>query len=430
MDALPPPAPLVIEGNVAENWKKFQQRFRFCLDATGVSEKGDRQQTSLLLHVIGDKALEVYNTFHFDNTADAMQLTTVLQKFENYCAPKTNLTLERFHFNNCNQEAGEGIDSYLTRLKKLGQSCEFGELRDSLVKDRLVCGITDNVTRERLLRQEDLTLEKAEKVCKAAELVKERSKELSGTASTATVHAVRQTKKTNQSNRGTKKQQTCREGSANARPKTQWSANDSGKKHHCRRCDTWHVSGKCPAWSQICGRCKGKIHYARCCLTRPPRVDAVAEAQDDIEGFDLDSVTVDSVKTQRGDWICPLVINGSIVPVKLDTGAQVNILSEADYRQLRDRPRLHPTNETLKGYCQGHIPVKGKCIVTVKHGQDICKMAFFIVPGKAQPLLGRAACERLKLIKAVFAVEAENTQLDKKTESSPSILKDYPEYTA
>ena len=118
MDALPPPAPLVLEGNVAENWKTFQQRFKLYLDATGASEKGERQQTSLLLHVIGDKALEVYNTFHFADAADAMTLATVLQKFEDYCTPKTNLTLERFHFNNCSQDAGEGIDAYLTRLKK------------------------------------------------------------------------------------------------------------------------------------------------------------------------------------------------------------------------------------------------------------------------------------------------------------------------
>ena len=28
IDALLPPAPLVLEGNVAENWEKFQQRFQ------------------------------------------------------------------------------------------------------------------------------------------------------------------------------------------------------------------------------------------------------------------------------------------------------------------------------------------------------------------------------------------------------------------
>lgn len=39
--------------------------------------------------------------------------------------------------------------------------CEFGELTDSLMKDKLVCGITDNGLCERLLREQDLNLEKA-----------------------------------------------------------------------------------------------------------------------------------------------------------------------------------------------------------------------------------------------------------------------------
>jgi len=108
------------------------------------------------------------------------------------------------------------------------------------VKDRLVCGITDNVTRERLLREEDLTRERAEKICNAAELVKERSKELSTTGA-ATVHAVLPTKKP----RGTKKQQTAKqhtdkEKSVDASAKKQGSPDDRARKHHCRQCDTWH----------------------------------------------------------------------------------------------------------------------------------------------------------------------------------------------
>ena len=71
--------------------------------------------------------------------------------------------------------------------------------------------------------------------------------------------------------------------------------------------------------------------------------------------------------------------------------------------------------------------MEGKCIVTVKHGQYSSRMAFFIVPGEAQPLLGKAACEKLKLIKAVFTADAENTQQGEKTipENTPDILNDY-----
>ena len=56
-----------------------------------------------------------------------------------------------------------------------------------------------------------------------------------------------------------------------------------------------------------------------------------------------------------------------ILPMKLGTGVQVNILSDADYNHLENKPQIHSIKETSKGYYQGHITVKGKCIMTVKH---------------------------------------------------------------
>ena len=47
-----------------------------------------------------------------------------------------------------------------------------------MIKDRLVCRIPDNALRERLLREENLDLEKALKLCGAAETVKAQAKEL------------------------------------------------------------------------------------------------------------------------------------------------------------------------------------------------------------------------------------------------------------
>ena len=49
------------------------------------------------------------------------------------------------------------------------KTCEFLNLRDSLIKDRIVLGIISQRVRERLLREDDLTLQKAMQICQAAE---------------------------------------------------------------------------------------------------------------------------------------------------------------------------------------------------------------------------------------------------------------------
>ena len=59
------------------------------------------------------------------------------------------------------QESGETIGQYVIELRKLSETCEFSTLKNSVIKDRIVLGISDTRTRERLFRISDLTLEKA-----------------------------------------------------------------------------------------------------------------------------------------------------------------------------------------------------------------------------------------------------------------------------
>ena len=58
--------PLELTGNLAENWKRFKQRFGLYNVASGMSQKEEKAQTSMLLHVIGEEALAIYNMFQFE----------------------------------------------------------------------------------------------------------------------------------------------------------------------------------------------------------------------------------------------------------------------------------------------------------------------------------------------------------------------------
>ena len=53
-------------------------------------------------------------------------------------------------------------------LRKLSETCEFSTLKNSLIKDRIVLGISDTKARERLFRISDLTLKEALDVVRSA----------------------------------------------------------------------------------------------------------------------------------------------------------------------------------------------------------------------------------------------------------------------
>ena len=70
-------------------------------------------------------------------------------------------------------KAGETIDQFITELKTRAKSCEFCDQHDSMIRDRIVFGVTDTWLKERLLRESsDLTLEKASSLCRAAKVSK------------------------------------------------------------------------------------------------------------------------------------------------------------------------------------------------------------------------------------------------------------------
>ena len=188
MEFLPPQPPLQLNGNIAENWRKFRQKFEVYMSATGGGEKEDKIKTSILLHVIGEEAVEVYNTLTWDVHDNAnppvlipdqqYKLAVVLKKIEDFCLPKHNLVFEMHKLVTCKQQPGVTIDQFVTQLKTRAKTCELGELQNRMVMTQLVTGILDNGVREKLLRMPDLKLSQAIDICKAAETVKMQASEL------------------------------------------------------------------------------------------------------------------------------------------------------------------------------------------------------------------------------------------------------------
>ena len=95
MDKFNQPEPLSFEGNVAENWRRWKQRFQIFMTATGTDTMGDEVNSATLLHFAGPEALEIYNTFTWTVEGDKKNISKILEKFEEYCTPRKNITWER-----------------------------------------------------------------------------------------------------------------------------------------------------------------------------------------------------------------------------------------------------------------------------------------------------------------------------------------------
>ena len=87
--------------------------------------------------------------------------TAVKAKFELFFVKKKNIIYERARFNRRIQEEGESVSSFISDLYSLAKHCGYGNLREELIRDRLVVGIRDARLSETLQLDSDLTLKEA-----------------------------------------------------------------------------------------------------------------------------------------------------------------------------------------------------------------------------------------------------------------------------
>lgn len=67
------------------------------------------------------------------------------------------------------------MEQFVTTLRDQANKCKFGELKDSLIKSMITCGVNSTEIREKLLQNDEASLEEASKICNAIYEDKEQS---------------------------------------------------------------------------------------------------------------------------------------------------------------------------------------------------------------------------------------------------------------
>ena len=84
---LPPPKALVLDDNVATNWKAWKKvRSRHEI-ATGISKQDSLERVSTFLSVIDEDATKAFDAFEWGEAEDETNIEHVLATFDAYCEP-------------------------------------------------------------------------------------------------------------------------------------------------------------------------------------------------------------------------------------------------------------------------------------------------------------------------------------------------------
>ena len=159
------------------NGRKWKKRFQQFRNASGLSAESEIRQVDTLLYCMGDEAESVLSSTNI-TAANRKNFDLVIEKFDEYFAVRRNVIFERARFNRRCQQDGETVEQYITELYGLIEFCNYSELKDEMLRDRLVVGIRDISLSEKLQTDPTLTLEKPKTAIQQKAAVRDHRREL------------------------------------------------------------------------------------------------------------------------------------------------------------------------------------------------------------------------------------------------------------
>ena len=173
------------------------------------------KKRSVFLTVIGAATYKVLRDLVATAKPGTKPLEELLQKLKKHYSPRQAEIVQRFSFSylfsvfilvfsfhTCFRKPGEAIAAFIARLRSLSEHCTFGDSLEDMIHDRLVCGISEETIKKRLLAESKLTYKKAvelalelETADKNVKLLRNNQKELDSIRSHPRIYHVAPQKK-------------------------------------------------------------------------------------------------------------------------------------------------------------------------------------------------------------------------------------------
>ena len=120
-----PSQPLEIEGDRADNWKIWKQRWENYCIITGLHSQLEDYKCAILLHCIGLDAMRICNGLKFSEGEDRRKMADIIAKYDQHFLVQTQEFYERFQFSRRDQASGESIHEYLSVLRNMSKTPWF-----------------------------------------------------------------------------------------------------------------------------------------------------------------------------------------------------------------------------------------------------------------------------------------------------------------
>ena len=397
--------------SVGRRWQRWLKSFSVYADSKGLLIQVDKadnkiQRRALLLHSAGEAVQEIFETL--PDTGEAKDYEKAVKALNDYFIPKVNSTYQNHLFRSMEQEDGETVAQFVTRLRHVVKDCDYGDQADNQIRDQVLQRCKSHELRKKLLEKgEHLTLELLLSTAANHERVRSQLENMEGKKDVNFV-----------------------------RDKQEDKGKESAKRA-CYRCGKVGHFGRdpeCPAKGKTCHKCGGADHFSPQCKTKtakPPKprreektkgrktkksVRYVRSERDEDEyAFTVNSAT----SPEKID----VTVGGVVVAMLIDSGASTNVIDKNLWLKLKqDKIKCVSRKSDKKLYAYGSkqpLNVLGTFSAEARVEGKEAEAEFVVINGEGAALLGRETAIKLGVLKL-------GTQICTVT-CSETIMSDYKE---
>ena len=342
-------------------WQRFKTEFECYLIINELEEKSNSIKLAYLRLLIGSEAADLIQALGL-STEDQKNFTKVIDGYEKYFSPNIHFFIKRMKFYQRSQEESESFDQFVAEVRKLAYGCEFKD-QDEQIRDRIVIGMKNKKLKERIIFLDDFSLNTVINKVRLFEMQKNELMKLN----------------------------------ADKNPKIDKVIEKSSKIY--KRIKTSSNDFKPTSSKSV----KEKQFERSVGCKEGGKVDAMDKDNCSKEDLSVNSEVVRYVSSLA--WYKNLKISDKMIRFKLDTGAQINTITEELVSKFKHDFKIIPSKVKLQAYSGGMIKPTGKVILPIVMKNKIYHEEFEVLKGDFEPLLGLKSCINMNLISRIDAID-------------------------
>lgn len=377
-----------------DNWDNYMDRLQFCFEANGIVL--DSLKRANFYTICGSQVFDTLLALITPKKSSEVTFSEIVTVLTKHYSPKPNEISMSYKFYKRDQKQGESAAEYIAQLRKISADCNFPDL-ERMLRDRLVCGLSDHKLQYDLLKKDNLTYDNVVQAMLSSESAGRDVRMIQNASPENVAH-------------GTNITATTSTTTAEPEPMDINAVQSNSNSRLCYRCGDRH-GGECRFTKATCRYCKKIGHIEKICIAKKKgsKRQVNYTHNDDLDIQMNGIYSVNSVGLRVPSYDVTVELDGMPVTMQVDSGAGVSLVNESTWKRLRlarsrDAATLHAVPANLHTWTATPISVLGQTTVQVTFRDIKCVLNVIVARGLGPNLIGRNWFSALNIEVCINAV--------------------------